>query len=83
MTSLKLDPSNIPKYCPHCQMNGIKSKVKKFRLEPTEPRVIMCINDKVRSKYFMTYLKNHPVSFAQVQSHQDIIFYLFKIYIRA
>ena len=80
MTSLKLDPSNIPKYCPHCQMNGIKSKVKKFRLEPTEPRVIMCINDKVIS---MNCPVNHPVSFAQVQSHQDIIFYLFKIYIRA
>ena len=55
MTSLKLDPRNIPKYCPHCQMNGIKSKVKKFRLEPTEPRVIMCINDKVRAEYFMKY----------------------------
>ena len=44
---LKLDPNNIPKYCPQCTLNGLKSKVKKFRLEPNEPRVIMCINAEV------------------------------------
>ena len=45
---LKLDSSNIPKYCPQCQLNGVKSKVKKFRIDPKQSyRVIMCINSKV------------------------------------
>ena len=46
---LKLDIHNIPKYCPQCQQNGLKSKVKKFRLEPSEPKVVMCINGEVRN----------------------------------
>ena len=46
---LKLDIHNIPKYCPQCQQNGLKSKVKKFRLEPNEPKVVMCINGEVRN----------------------------------
>ena len=46
---LKLDVKNIPKYCPLCHKNEVKSKVKKFRLNPNEPRVVMCINDKVSS----------------------------------
>ena len=46
---LKLDSSNIPKYCPQCQLNGVKSKVKKFRIDPSQSyRVIMCINSKAQ-----------------------------------
>lgn len=45
---LKLDPLNPPKYCPQCQRNGVKSKVKKFKVDPTSTDlVIMCKNEKV------------------------------------
>ena len=45
---LKLDPLNPPKYCPQCQRNGVKSKVKKFKVDPnSSDLVIMCKNDKV------------------------------------
>ena len=48
---LKLDPLNPPKYCPQCERNGIKSKVKKFKVNPNSTDlVIMCKNDKVRLK---------------------------------
>ena len=45
---LKLDPNNIPQNCPQCQLNGVKSKVKKFRTDPSQSyKVIMCINSQV------------------------------------
>ena len=45
---LQLDPQNPPKYCPQCARSGIKSKVKKFKMDPnSEEVVIMCKNEKV------------------------------------
>ena len=45
---LHLDPQNPPKYCPQCARSGIKSKVKKFKMDPnSEEVVIMCKNEKV------------------------------------
>ena len=45
---LQLDPQNPPKYCPQCARSGIKSKVKKFKMDPNSKEVvIMCKNEKV------------------------------------
>ena len=50
--NLLLDPLAPPKYCPQCAMVGIKSKVKKFKVNPSiDELVIMCKNDKVNCKY--------------------------------
>ena len=37
-----------PRYCPHCAKSGLKTKVKKFKLDPTKDDLtIMCKNAKV------------------------------------
>ena len=47
---LQLDPLNPPKYCPQCARSGLKSKVKKFKMDPSSSEVvIMCKNDQVIS----------------------------------
>jgi hypothetical protein len=51
--SFILDIDNPPKYCPHCQENGLISKVKKFRLKADNILVLMCKNDQV---------SNYPLS---------------------
>jgi len=44
-SDLKLDPLNPPKYCPHCAKSGLKTKVKKFKLDPNKDDLtIMCKN---------------------------------------
>ena len=44
---LQLDPQNPPRYCPQCARSGLKSKVKKFRIEAAATEmVIMCKNEK-------------------------------------
>ena len=46
---LSLDPGNPPKYCPQCAWSGVKSKVKKLKVDPASQKlVIMCKNEKVR-----------------------------------
>ena len=46
---LSLDPANPPKYCPQCAWGGVKSKVKKLKVDPdSQNLVIMCKNEKVR-----------------------------------
>jgi hypothetical protein len=46
---LSLDPENPPKFCPQCALVGVKSKVKKLRVDPDSQKlVIMCKNEKVR-----------------------------------
>ena len=48
MPDFDLDPSNPPKYCPQCAWNGLKSKVKKLKVEAgSNDVVIMCKNEKV------------------------------------
>ena len=45
---LQLDPLNPPKYCPQCARSGLKSKVKKFKMDPSSSEVvIMCKNGQV------------------------------------
>ena len=45
--NLQLDPQNPPRYCPQCARSGLKSKVKKFRIDTTATEmVIMCKNEK-------------------------------------
>ena len=45
---LQLDPNKPPKLCPQCARTGIKSKVKKFKLDPSSTEVvIMCKNGQV------------------------------------
>ena len=43
------DPDNPPKYCPQCEVNGLKCKVKKFKRSIPEGQkvLIMCKNEKV------------------------------------
>jgi len=45
--SLQLDPLNPPRHCPQCALSGVKSKVKKFKMNTSEETevVIMCKND--------------------------------------
>ena len=38
----------FPRYCPHCAKSGLKTKVKKFKLDPTKDDLtIMCKNAEV------------------------------------
>ena len=38
----------VPRYCPHCAKSGLKTKVKKFKLDPTKDDLtIMCKNAEV------------------------------------
>ena len=41
---MSLDPANPPKYCPDCEWNGNKSKVKKMKVDKNS-RIIMCKNE--------------------------------------
>ena len=51
MPNFNLDPSNPPKYCPQCAWNGVKSKVKRMRLEiESNNLMIMCKNEQVCNK---------------------------------
>ena len=34
---LKLDPLNPPKFCPQCKRNGMNTRVKKYKVDPTKP----------------------------------------------
>ena len=40
--NLKLDLEDIPKFCPQCNIIGIKSKVKKYRIKEQKSKVVMC-----------------------------------------
>ena len=54
---LSLDPANPPKYCPQCAWGGVKSKVKKLKVDPDSQKlVIMCKNEKVRIRFKNKYL---------------------------
>jgi hypothetical protein len=57
---LNLDPGNPPKYCPQCACTGVKSKVKKLKVDPASQKlVIMCKNEQVRirlSKYYLCFI---------------------------
>ena len=40
----------LKRYCPHCAKSGLKTKVKKFKLDPNKDDLtIMCKNPEVRS----------------------------------
>ena len=42
---LQFDPQNLPKYCPECRSNGIKSRVKIYTLN--DEKLVMCKNGEV------------------------------------
>ena len=42
---LQFDPQNLPKYCPQCRSNGIKSRVKIYTLN--DEKLVMCKNGEV------------------------------------
>lgn len=44
-SDLQLDPLNPPRYCPHCARNGLKTRVKKFKLaRDKDDLTVMCKN---------------------------------------
>ena len=51
---MKFDPENPPKFCPECQQNGRKSKVKMKRLIPNTEKKLICKHKPVRTfNYFI------------------------------
>ena len=67
---MPLDLENLPKYCPQCRNNGIRSKVKKFPTKD-DSRIIMCKSDQVHSTVHIgTQYSTHryTVQYSQVHS---------------